>query len=663
MEMLKKLGMALALLSLTPLLAQAPQPPRSDESAESSAARASSTAGQPSAELTSEDVGAWLDGLMPYALEAGHIPGAVVTVVKDGEVLANKGYGYADLAERKPVDPETTLFRIGSISKPFTWIAVMQQVEAGRLDLDADVNQYLDFEIPPYEGEPITLRQIMTHTAGFEESVRYLISSDPDDLLPLDEYVRKALPKRVFAPGTTPAYSNYATGLAGYIVQRVSGTSYHSYIERNILKPLDMRYTTSREPLPDRLKPYQSGGYKKMYGAAEPFENVMPEPAGSISASGGDMAKFMNALLNDGGPLLEPGTTKQMLDYRAPGLGPLNTMALGFYEQRINGQRSLSHGGDTDFFHSDLWIFPGTDVGVFISMNSAGKEAAAYGLRGTLIQKFADRYLQDEEDPADATPIDEETAAEHAQMLAGTYVSSRGFFTNWLSVLSLIGATKIVVGPDGKISVPSLDILSAGPRDWVEVEPFVWRDVNSGERIAAEVKDGEVVRVSMDVVSPFMVLTPAPAATNPAWLLPALLLALGIVALAALAWPIRAIVRRRYRAEFVLTERALLAYRVTRALCWLVLAVVAGWTLLVQSFMADTGALSGDLDFLLNLLRTFTPIAAFGLLGTAVWHLVLCFRNGRAWTMKLGAAVLVFAGLILSWVTIAFHLYGYSMAF
>ncbi|MEL7684564.1 serine hydrolase domain-containing protein [Citromicrobium bathyomarinum] len=658
--MVKKLAMALALLSLVPLLGLTPQALLADEPEQS--APAASTNRQ-AVEMTPEDVGAWLDGLMPYALADGDIPGAVVTVVKDGKVLANKGYGYADLAKRKPVDPDTTLFRIGSISKLFTWTAVMQQVEAGRLDLDTDVNEYLDFEIPPYDGKPITLRQIMTHTAGFEESVRHLISSDPDDLLPLDEYVREALPARVFAPGTTPAYSNYATALAGYIVERVSGTPYHSYIEGKIFRPLGMSYASARQPLPDRLKPFASGGYQQMFGASEPFEIVIPEPAGSFSVSGADMAKFMIAHLENGGPLLKPETAKQMHDYRAPGLGPLNTMALGFYEQRINGRRSISHGGDTDFFHSDLWLFPGSDVGMFISMNSAGKDAAAYGLRGTIIHEFANRYFPAAKDPADVTPIDEETAREHAQMLAGTYVSSRGFFTNWLSVLGLLNATKIVVGPDGKISMPGLDLLSAGPRDWVEVEPFLWRDINSGERIAAEVKDGKVVRVSMDVVSPFMVLTPAPAGTNPAWLLPALLIALGIVAVAALAWPIRAIVRRRYKAEFALTERSLLAYRVTRAFCWLVLAVVLGWVMLVQAFSADSGALGGQLDWLLNLLRTFTPIAAFGLLGTAIWHLVLCFKGGRAWTMKLGAVLLVFAGAILCWVTITQNLYGYSMAY
>jgi CubicO group peptidase (beta-lactamase class C family) len=121
------------------------------------------------ARLTRADVEAWLDGLMPYALQRGGIPGAVVVVVKDGSVLFQKGYGYAEVKHRVPVDPERTLFRPGSISKLFTWTAVLQLVEQGKLDLDADINRYLDFRIPPAFGKPITLRDCMTHTPGFEE--------------------------------------------------------------------------------------------------------------------------------------------------------------------------------------------------------------------------------------------------------------------------------------------------------------------------------------------------------------------------------------------------------------------------------------------------------------------------------------------------------------
>ena len=125
--------------------------------------------------LTKADVDVWLDGYLPYALRTADIPGVVVTVVKDGQLLTARGFGYADSEKRTPVDPERTLFRPGSVSKLITWTAVMQMVEQGKLDLDKDVNTYLDFKIPDYEGKPITLRQIMTHTAGFEEAIKNLI--------------------------------------------------------------------------------------------------------------------------------------------------------------------------------------------------------------------------------------------------------------------------------------------------------------------------------------------------------------------------------------------------------------------------------------------------------------------------------------------------------
>src|SRR3954447_155508 len=135
----------------------------------------SATGARATHDLTKADVDAWLDGYMPYALKAGAIPGAVVVVVKDGQLLTMRGFGYSDLKTQKAVDPDLTLFRPGSVSKLFTWTAVMQQVQAGKLDLDKDVNAYLDFKIPPKDGKPITLRNLMTHTSGFSETAKYLI--------------------------------------------------------------------------------------------------------------------------------------------------------------------------------------------------------------------------------------------------------------------------------------------------------------------------------------------------------------------------------------------------------------------------------------------------------------------------------------------------------
>lgn len=659
MHFVRRLMTGLAVLIALPLLAQGPvrQSPEAQPAGPAGSQPAEETV--PVA-LDAADLEAWLDGFMPYALARGQIAGAVVVVVRgDGPVL-EKGYGYADVAARKPVDPQTTLFRPGSVSKLLTWTAVMQQVEAGELDLDEDVNAYLDFEIPPYEGEPVTLRHILTHRAGFEESIRHLISSDPDAVMPLAAYVKKALPKQVVAPGTTPAYSNYATALAGYIVERVSGEPFDDYIERHIFAPLEMRYATFRQPLPDALQPFMSKGYPTAAEEAKPFEMVIPAPAGSLSASGAAMGKFMMAHLNDGGALLQPGTAQEMHDYRAPGVGPLNTMALGFYEQWVNGHRAIGHGGDTVWFHSYMWLFPEADIGLYISMNSAGKDGAAGALRSGLFHEFADRYLPG---PTPTGRVDEETAREHAAMIAGNYVSSRGAFTNFMSVLSLLSPLQVVVDEDGKIALPALDGLSAGARDWVEVEPFLWVDTATGERLAAEVKDGRVVRLSTDAVSPFMVLEPASAGTNGAWLVPALLAALGLVLLAAVAWPIRALVRRHFDAPFALEGNARTAWRLSRLFAWLVLLAVAGWIMLVVAFSDDIGALGGPLDWLIILLRVLTPVATVGLLATSAWHLWLCFRDKRRWTMKLGAVLLVLAALVLVWVTLAFNLYGFSMVY
>ena len=661
MRFLRKLMVGLAAFAALPLASAqgpVPQKPAKQESGPVLPGAAAPT--QPVA-LDAKDVEAWLDGYMPYALARGQVAGAVVTVVRGDGVVLEKGYGFADVASRKPVDPATTLFRPGSVSKLFTWTAVMQQVEAGKLDLDTDVNQYLDFKIPPYQGQPITLRNIMTHTPGFEESIRYLISSDPKAVMPLQEYAREALPERVFAPGSTPAYSNYATALAGYIVQRVSGEDFDTYIDRHIFTPLGMKYASFRQPLPKALQPYMSSGYAIATGKAKPFEIVVPGPAGALSASGDAMGKFMMAHLNDGGVLLKPETTRMMHDFHAPGVGPLNSMALGFYEQWVNGHRAIAHGGDTEWFHSYLWLFPDADIGLFVSVNSPGKEGAAGAIRSALFHEFADRYLPGEGVPAKR--VEEKTAREHAAMMAGHYVSSRGSFTNFMSLFGLLGQAQIVVTEDGKIAMPALDGLSAGARDWVEVEPFVWYDLATGERLAAEVKDGRVVRMSIDAGSPFMVFEPAPTGTNTAWLMPALLVALGLVVLAALAWPVRALVRRNFGAKFALEGQARRAWRLSRLFAWLVIVALAGWALLIATFASDIGSVGGPLDWLIILLRILTPVAAFGLLATSAWHLWLCFQDKRRWTMKLGAVLLLLAALVLVWVTIAFNLYGFSMVY
>ena len=227
--------------------------------------------GKQAHELTERDLEAFLDGMVPLQIAREDIAGAVITVVKDGKPFFAKGYGYSNVEKRIPVSPETTLFRPGSISKLFNWTGILQQVELGKLDLDRDVNDYLDFKIPATFSKPITLRDIMTHTPGFEETVQELFVPNAANLTPLDQYVQAHLPVRIYPPFTTPAYSNYATTLAGYILQRVSGEPFDSYVEHHILQPLEMSHSTTRQPLPEALQPLMSNGYDIASAASEAF--------------------------------------------------------------------------------------------------------------------------------------------------------------------------------------------------------------------------------------------------------------------------------------------------------------------------------------------------------------------------------------------------------
>ncbi|MGH7012121.1 MAG: serine hydrolase domain-containing protein, partial [Caulobacteraceae bacterium] len=236
------------------------EPARATQAAPVSSAPTPSSVGT-SHPLTVEDVNAWLDGFRPYALKSGNIAGAVVVVVKDGQVLTEKGYGFSDVKTRTPVIPDQTLFRPGSISKLFTWTAVMQLVQEGKINLDTDVNAYLDFRIPPRFGKPITMRDLMTHTPGFEDVYQDQGVSKPAYLTSLGAYLKAHVPERIYPPGEVPAYSNYGAVLAGYIVARLSGEPFDEYIQRHIFAPLDMAHSTFAQPLPAAMRPFMSQGY------------------------------------------------------------------------------------------------------------------------------------------------------------------------------------------------------------------------------------------------------------------------------------------------------------------------------------------------------------------------------------------------------------------
>jgi CubicO group peptidase (beta-lactamase class C family) len=616
----------------------------------------------PTAPLTSADVEAWLDGYIPYALQKADIAGAVVVVVKDGQVLVQKGFGYSDVAARKPVDPNLTLFRPGSVSKLFTWTAVMQLVEQGKLDLDADVNTYLDFKIPDAHGTPVTLRNIMTHTAGFEEQLKELMGVEGEINPTLGEHLRDWVPTRIFAPGKTPAYSNYATALAGYIVERTAGVPFDDYLDEHIFKPLGMENATFRQPLPERLKSQMSRGYERGSLPAQPFEIVGVAPAGSLSASGADMARFMIAHLQKGafgsGRILQESTAEQMHTTALTLLPRVHRMLLGFYEQNYNGRRIIGHGGDTNWFHSDLCLFVDDGVGLFISMNSAGKDGATSDIRSTLLEKFADRYFPG---PVPDGSVDEKIAAEHARMIAGTYENSRRADSSFFSLLGLAGPIKVVANEDHTISVPMATNLAGVPIKWREIEPFVWRDVDGERLLAAQVKDGEVVRFSFDGLSPFMVFDRPSAARSPTLLLPAVSIAAIALLLTVLAWPISALVRRYYGVPYRLEGQDAKAHRSIRIAAVTALALLTAWAITVSKMISELDLLTASMDGWLWTLQLLSLFVFTGAAAAGIWYAMVVVRGPRKWYTKVWGIVLAVSLVVMLWIALAFHLIAFDV--
>ncbi|HSB01490.1 MAG TPA: serine hydrolase domain-containing protein [Anaerolineales bacterium] len=447
----------------------------------------------------SAEVEAFIDGLMAAEMSENHVPGAVVVVVKDGKVLFSKGYGYADIEARTPVDPEKTLFRPGSVSKLFVWTSVMQLVEQGKLSLDADVNDYLDFPIPATYPEPITLKTLMTHTPGFEDKGEDLFVLKPENVISLEAYLKKNLPARVFPPGEVGAYSNYGTALAGYIVERVSGLPFYEYVEKNIFSPLAMTHATFRQPLPADLAADMSSGYNYVNGGYVKggFEYVVAYPAGSLSASGLDMAKFMIAHLQNGrygqGQILKEETARQMHSQLYTADPRISGMAYGFFENVVNGQRVISHGGDTLLFHTGLFLLPEQNVGLYVSTNAVG--GAKVG--DAVARAFADHYFPVEKaaDPVPTADFDSRAAK-----YIGEYYSARNNFTGFEKFFALF--TPISIRVDEKKNI--IFSVAGETRQYVEVEPGLLVNREHPDEMAVmKEQDGQI---SIQPAEPFVFL-------------------------------------------------------------------------------------------------------------------------------------------------------------
>ena len=593
-------------------------------------------------QLTTEDVNAWLDGKLPDALKNGDIPGAVVTVVKDGQVVTTRGYGWADTGasggQPVAVDPQTSLFRVASISKIPTSIAAMQLVEQGKVDLDTDISAYLDFEIERRFDEPLTLRNLLTHSAGFEESIR--MAQDETDL---EAYVKTNPPVQVFEPGSTPGYSNYGMALAGYIVQRVSGQPFETYVREHVLEPAGMTSSTYEQPLPKDMAGSLGPGYTST-GEEVPFELMGDFPAGSLTVSAPDFAAFMNAQLSRSPKLLREETWEQMW---SPGLGEerlgnrakAGEMGLGYFDLSRHGRRVVGHGGDIVGWHSQFELYPEENTGIFISYNGDGNDSdSSNNLREDLAQGFADRYFPGETVKASGS----KDSAERARQVAGSYVPSRvpwaSFAAAW--VPTLFPATIEQTGDGG---------LKDGKTQYVEVEPWVWRQVDGRSAFAAQVEDGKVVSLSQGPALTLIPMTPVQQ-----MLAPVFGICLVLLLVVTVAWPIGALRRRRALARgrevgapvswLTRLARGGGAVALASQFTWIVILVVFA---AVQSSIVGYGSLA----WVVPVVRGAQVLQALGVVAVipAAADLVMSLRRRTGWRRIAMSTVLLAALVALAW--------------
>jgi CubicO group peptidase (beta-lactamase class C family) len=420
---------------------------------------------------------ALFDAELPDRLRRDRVPGAVVSVVSGGTTVFSNGYGTADLERDVAFSPATSMVRIASITKLFTWTAVMQQVEAGRLDLDTDVNQYLStFEIPATYPEPVTLRTLMNHTAGFEDRIIGTAGRSAGDVPPLGEYLAANVPARIRPPGEVSAYSNFGAALAGHIVAEVSGEPYHEYVQRHIFDPLGMDHSTAAEPVPAALAADLAASYDSDVTPPErvPFQFDKLAPDGSVSATADDLARFMAAHLDPegGGGILAP-ETMALMHQRSFSADPrLDGYAHGFKERTINGHRILMHDGGWEGFLSVLLLVPDCDLGVFMSINGTSGGQAAIDV----MDRFLDRFVPEPEDPAAPGVSVSEAPTAPAGPAAGFYSPTRRNESTVERLLTLLGPRRLSVDGDGTVRFRG--------EPWRPVGDGVYQQVDGDERLS-----------------------------------------------------------------------------------------------------------------------------------------------------------------------------------
>lgn len=599
----------------------------------------------------------FLDAFFAEQMEALHIPGAIVVFVRDGEVFLAKGYGFADLENQIPVDPNQTLFRAGSVSKLFAATAIMQLAEQGRLDLDDPVNQHLQrFQLEDNYPAPVTIANLLTHTGGFDEKLTGMGTWDPSELIPLGEYLAANMPPRVMPSGDQISYSNHGYALAGYLAEELSGIPFAQYIDENIFQPLGMNRSSFEEPMPARLAPDMATGYAYANGTYQPLplDLLNVAPAGSLYTTGTDMARFMIAQLQDGryegGRILGENTAQEMHRQQFTHHPQLDGWAYGFYEHVENGQRAIAHGGDITGFSSLLFLLPDENTGFFVSFNASVSPLAGGGdPRNELVSQFLDRYYPAVEETA--SPATAMTASD-LQRFTGNYRWNRYARTTLEKGLPPMPLLQfhITANDDGTLTLtPPLGMEE--PTHWAAVGPLLFQSLDGkGYTAFREDENGRITHSFMS----FMGLPIG--AEKVAWyetgsFQVSLMGFFHLMFLSVLAWPVAALIRRLRKRPAQFTRRERQARALAAAVVVLNLVFLIGLIIrMVQAFISAFNATPAYFVALL-VIPLLTAVLTIGLLVFTVraWKESYWSTFGRVHYSLITLAALTFTWFVNYW--------------
>jgi len=448
---------------------------------------------------------AFMDEYLAEQMETHHIPGVVITFVKDGDVFFSKGYGYADLENQTPMDVNETLLTTASLGKAFSAVGVLQQYERGVIDLHEDIRPYItDFQLQTNFDEALTFANLLTHTDGFEARLIGVAAQNPEGLISLGDLIETYTPTQLYPPGQYMTYGDFAATLSGYLTQEVSGLSFEAYMESNILSPLGMTDSTFDQRLSDEMVARLATGYDYAEGEyhSGPVYYIRSTPAGGLRTTAMNMNAFMLALLNggeyQGTRILDEATTQLMHTQQFAPDSKMAGITYGLFEHFENDQRILLRDGDGVGTRSRMVLLPEQDMGFFISYNSGDSN-----IRLDIISTILEHYYPIGNTTA---PLPVEDYQARTKLFTGTYrplnadVTSFGksmfFFSQLVEVTSTDeGYLSIVAaGMGGEQS--SVMGGFEGISQWVEVEPLYFEQVGGkGQLSFVQNEAGEITQM------------------------------------------------------------------------------------------------------------------------------------------------------------------------